>query len=289
MPIIALTICVCFVLASAIMSADNPSPVIIAGSGHVAPDTAGKANSNELRYIFAYSSWHDTSFPVYGGHELPDPVPPLITTETLPDGLTGTAYMPTLTALGNILITWEVVGGSLPNGLSLNPKSGAFSGIPTKSGAFTFIVRAANEAGFDEKEFTVIVIASCLAPTITTESLQAGTLGRAYSQTLAATGNAPIIWNISSDALPLGLSLDATTGVISGTPTRTGTFHFTVKAANDAGEDDKTLSITVMPSGNTVGGGLRIWAIAFIAVGSLCILVLSGLGIYWFIIKKGTS
>jgi hypothetical protein len=100
-----------------------------------------------------------------------------------------------------------------------------------------------------------IVFASCggddagskgTAPTITTATLPGGTVGTAYSQTLEATGDTPITWSIDtgSGALPGGLTL-STAGVISGTPTTTGIFSFTVKAANAAGNVTKQLSIAI--------------------------------------------
>jgi len=92
---------------------------------------------------------------------------------------------------------------------------------------------------------TVWVKATGTAPAITTTSLPGGTVGVAYSQTLAATGTTPITWSISAGSLPAGLSLNATTGVISGNPTTAGTSNFTVKATNGTGDATKALSITV--------------------------------------------
>lgn len=80
-------------------------------------------------------------------------------------------------------------------------------------------------------------------PVITTTTLQGGKAGAAYSQTLAATGTAPITWSIESGSLPNGLTLSGNT--ISGTPTTAGTFTFKVKAANGAGSDTKELSIVI--------------------------------------------
>ena len=80
------------------------------------------------------------------------------------------------------------------------------------------------------------------APTITTESLPEGTVGQPYTATLEATGN-NIAW--SSSDLPTWLTLDASTGVITGTPTTAGTYNFTVKAENSAGSYSKELSLTV--------------------------------------------
>ena len=83
------------------------------------------------------------------------------------------------------------------------------------------------------------------APTITTESLLDGEVGTAYSQTLVATGDPTITWNVSNGSLPEVLSLDASTGVISGTPTTAGKSTFTVTATNAYGSDSKKLSITI--------------------------------------------
>ncbi|MBR1603668.1 MAG: putative Ig domain-containing protein, partial [Synergistaceae bacterium] len=89
------------------------------------------------------------------------------------------------------------------------------------------------------------------APTITTSSLAAGTVGTAYSTTLTASGTTPITWSVSSGSLPTGLSLNASTGIISGTPSAAGTFSFTVTASNSAGSNTKSLSITVSTAAST--------------------------------------
>jgi len=86
------------------------------------------------------------------------------------------------------------------------------------------------------------------APRITTSSLPDGTKGTEYSQTLTATGSAPITWSVSSGSLPTGLRLAEETGIISGTPTMaTGTnVSFSVKATNAKGSDTKYLSIKII-------------------------------------------
>ncbi|MFR5933402.1 MAG: DUF6273 domain-containing protein [Oscillospiraceae bacterium] len=92
-------------------------------------------------------------------------------------------------------------------------------------------------------ELQNIFPAPAQAPSITTTSLSGGKVGEAYSQTLAATGTAPITWSIDSGSLPAGLALSGNT--ISGTPATAGTFTFTVKATNSAGSDTKELSIVI--------------------------------------------
>jgi len=95
------------------------------------------------------------------------------------------------------------------------------------------------------------------APKITTTTLPDGTVTKAYSQTLAATGDKPITWSIASGTLPAGLSL-AGTGVISGTPTGAGTFNFTVRAANAKGDNTKSLTITIGTGGGGSGDNLTL-------------------------------
>jgi len=90
--------------------------------------------------------------------------------------------------------------------------------------------------------------------TVTTQSLPSGTLGSAYSQTLSASGGVtPYTWSITAGALPAGLSLAPSTGVISGTPTGTaGTSTFTVKVTDSespAQTATAQLSITINAAG----------------------------------------
>jgi hypothetical protein len=88
------------------------------------------------------------------------------------------------------------------------------------------------------------------APRITTSTLPSGTAGTSYSQTLRASGDAPITWSLESGALPAGLNL-LRSGTISGTPTTAGTYSFSVKASNSAGNDTKSLSITIAAGSTT--------------------------------------
>ena len=77
------------------------------------------------------------------------------------------------------------------------------------------------------------------APAITTTSLSYGIVGLSYSAAISATGTTPIIWSVKSGTLPAGLTLNSSTGIISGTPTVKGTSNFTVQAKNTSGTATK--------------------------------------------------
>ena len=180
--------------------------------------------------------------------KLPDPVPPTITTDSLPGGTVGQSYSQTLSATGDPTITWSIASGSLPDGLTLTP-NGVLSGTPQKEGTFAFTVMASNGVNpAATKAFTITVEAQPVqpvAPTITTDSLPGGTVGQAYSQTLSATGDGNIFWSIASGSLPDGLTLTSD-GVLSGTPQKEGTFAFTVMASNGVNPAaTKAFTITV--------------------------------------------
>ena len=117
-------------------------------------------------------------------------------------------------------------------------------GVVTAVAGGTAVITATTHDGLFTATCTVTVNAPDAAPSITTDTLPDGKVGEAYSQTLTATGTAPITWSIDG-GLPAGLSLNKDTGEISGTPTADGTAKFTVKATNSAGSNTKELSIMI--------------------------------------------
>jgi hypothetical protein len=170
---------------------------------------------------------------------------PAITTNTLAAATTGVAYSVTLSATGSTPITWAVTAGALPAGLSLNTGTGVVSGTTTTVETASFTVSATNGVGVAVKALTIAVSAAATAPVITTATLPSGQVGVLYTQPLAATGTAPITWAITSGTLPLGLALNTSTGVISGTPTTAGTSPFTVQASNSVSTAAAVLSVAV--------------------------------------------
>lgn len=169
-----------------------------------------------------------------------------ISTTTLPGGTAGVAYSQALTAMGGLPpFQWTLASGTLPAGISLN-SSGTLSGTPSAAGTSSFSVQVTDaNSSTDTQSLTIQVIGGV---TITTISLPAGAVGDSYSQTLSATGGLGVyVWTVSAGSLPGGSSL-STAGVISGTPSTSGTFNFTVKAVSVLSSATKALSITVNPA-----------------------------------------
>jgi hypothetical protein len=103
---------------------------------------------------------------------------------------------------------------------------------------------------------TAAVGAVSTSPTITSAGPLAGTAGTAYSYTVTSSGTPTPTYSITSGVLPTGLGLDATSGVISGTPTTPGTYGFTVTAANGTAPDaSAAYSVTIAAPTVAVAAG----------------------------------
>ena len=177
-----------------------------------------------------------------------------ITTDSLANGAAGAFYSTSVSATGGTTpYTWSVSAATLPGGLTINASTGAISGTPTTAGTFNFTVQVV-DAGTPPQTNTRALSITINAPTlqIATTSLAAGQVGQAYNQSVSATGGTtPYTWSVSAATLPGGLTINASTGAISGTPAAAGTYNFTVQVA-DAGTppqtDTQALSITINAS-----------------------------------------
>jgi hypothetical protein len=179
-------------------------------------------------------------------------VPVAVVTSTLPSGTVSQAYAAALQAGGGSgTYGWSIVSGALPAGLILNPTTGAIAGTPATAGTSTFTVRAADlndPANVADRTFQVAIAPAPLPPVaVTTTTVPGGTVSKAYTTTLQATGGAgSYVWSLAGAALPAGLSLNSS-GTLAGTPSMAGTFTFTVRASDAADASNSAQrSLTMM-------------------------------------------
>ena len=157
-----------------------------------------------------------------------------LTPGTLPAATVATAYSQQLTASGGVApYAYTVSSGSLPAGLTLN-SSGLLSGTPTAAGSFTLTVQAEDAHLFAGTQSYTLVVASATV-SLTPATLPNPTAEAPYSATLtAAGGTAPYTFSVGSGSLPAGLSLNAATGVLSGTTNVAGSFTFGIKVTDSS-------------------------------------------------------
>jgi len=171
-----------------------------------------------------------------------------------PTATVGQAYSTTFTLKepGDCGPSFAVSSGSFPPGLTLASDEGAARGTPTQAGSFTFFITVSYSCGLkspSDQQYTINVNAGA-APqprlVVATPSLPDASINQPYTApALAATGDTVNSWALAGGALPPGLAL-AANGVISGTPTQSGTFNFTVQANGDGTSDTRGLSIFVL-------------------------------------------
>lgn len=131
---------------------------------------------------------------------------PQITTPSVADATTDTAYQDTVDATGTGPITFALIDGVLPEGLTIDPATGRISGTPTRAGIFTFTVSAVNEVGEDQREFTITIgadetttiVPPPVTPPVTVTPPPTSASGLAWTG-----GDAPLPWIIGGAVLTL--------------------------------------------------------------------------------------
>lgn len=179
--------------------------------------------------------------------------PPNITSPATASGQVGTAFSYQITAT-NSPSSFAATG--LPAGLSINTVSGLISGTPSVSGSFSVMLQATNPHGSDSQTLSLTIQPAGAAPVITSALSATGQVTIAFSYQITAT-NSPTSYSVTG--LPAGLSLNTTTGLISGTPNATGSFSVTLRATNIHGTGTATLALTIQSApGNppVIGGTL---------------------------------
>ena len=167
----------------------------------------------------------------------------LVITESAGPGTTGVPYSlalsavmksaPTTTSPPQSPVTWSVVNGQLPPGLTLGATDGVISGTPTTEGSYTFVTRAALVDGRSDTKALKIDVRAPVA--IAARTVPRSEIGVPFQLALVASGGTgTYTWSLTSGTLPTGVAL-AANGTIAGTPRAGGAFRFTATATDTEG------------------------------------------------------
>jgi len=184
---------------------------------------------------------------------------PTFTDTTLSTATQGDFYSDGVSASN--ATSYTLISG-LPSGLTLSTNNGSITGTPNVSGTFSVTIDANNS--FGSTRTTTSLTVNPPAPVWTDQTVASPTfIGSSYSDGVQATYATS--YTVSSGSLPAGLSLNSSTGAITGTPTTEETQNFTIQASNSTGTISTGLQIEVQSglapptfTDDTLDGDLRV-------------------------------
>jgi hypothetical protein len=236
-----------------------------------------------------------------GGSSSAPPRPPVetlaVSTTSLPAGQVGTRYSATLAATGGTSpYQWSLASGTLPAGLSLAASTGVIAGTPSSPvNAATITVQVSDSGSPRQSSSQGLHLTIAPLPLrIATIALVNGQVGKPYSATLSASGGTPpLSWSLSAGTLPSGLTLNAASGLISGTPSATAnaaalTFKVT-DSSTPALSQLAPLKLTLSPASITVAISPSNAALTVAQVASLVATTNDYAGVRWSVSPSGGS
>ncbi|MEO6490471.1 MAG: putative Ig domain-containing protein, partial [Ferruginibacter sp.] len=150
-------------------------------------------------------------------------------------GTANTSFSQTFTQSGAVGgATFTLNTGTLPTGLTLST-AGVLSGIPTQTGSFPITVKVTGGNGCTGTGGTYTLVISCQTITVTNPVTTTGAVGSVFNQTFTQSGAiGSTTFTLNTGTLPAGLTLSSA-GILSGTPTQSGSFPLTVKVTDGNG------------------------------------------------------
>ena len=172
----------------------------------------------------------------HAGLQVGDGTVAILSSATPPVGFLHEAYAHTFRAVsGQEPYAWSVADGSLPEGMDLDPATGAFAGTPSSVGTFAFTIRVTDSTAVPEHDDLPVTWQVGEPVRIAAQDLPDATVGTAYGAEVEASGTfAPLVFSLAGGTLPDGLAL-AADGTVAGVPERQGSHALTVRATDSAG------------------------------------------------------
>jgi hypothetical protein len=163
-------------------------------------------------------------------------------------GTVGSTVSMQFTASGGVTpYTYALLSGTLPPGLSLNTGTGLVTGQPTAAGASTFTIQVTDSASpthATAAATSTITISGATTLTMANPGNVSGPVGQTVTmQFTASGGTTPYTYTVQSGILPAGLTLNASTGKITGTATTAGAATLTI-LVTDSSSPNQTATAT---------------------------------------------
>lgn len=179
-------------------------------------------------------------FVIFGASKL-SAAKPAVTSSATAAGQVGVAFSYQIAA-SNSPTSFNAAG--LPSELIVNTGTGLISGTPSVAATLSITLSATNASGTGNKTLTLTIKPP--TPVVTSALSATGQKSVAFTYQISAT-NSPTSFGVTG-TLPTGLSVNTTTGVISGTPTAASTKSVTLKAINAGGTGTAVCVITINPA-----------------------------------------
>ena len=129
---------------------------------------------------------------------------------------------------------YSIAAGTIPAGTSLNSTTGTVSGLPTTAGSYSYTVRVTDSSlQTADTSYAVTIASSSGSLFLTAGATSGAAVSAPYSQSnVASGGSGTYTYSKASGNIPPGTSLNSSTGSVTGTPTTTGTYTYTIEVAD---------------------------------------------------------
>jgi hypothetical protein len=149
---------------------------------------------------------------------------------------------------------FKLASGTLPSGLSIDNSTGQIKGTPAGSGISKFVVAVNDHSSPQQTTSASMSMTIIPALTITLPPVPSGQVGIPYSLGLPAVGGlSAYVFTVSSGSLPQGLSVNSSTGMISGTPLSAGDFSFGLTVSDALPGQIATIQLSISIAAAPVG------------------------------------
>lgn len=137
---------------------------------------------------------------------------------------------------GNAPFVYAIDSGALPDGMTLDPATGAANGTAARAGRYVFTVRATDRTGQTGVSLPYTIVVQNQKLEITRSPSLSSRAGTAYADRLEASGGRqPYAWTVAQGVLPSGIGLNEATGALTGTPSLNGQYLFRVQVRDADG------------------------------------------------------